>query len=60
MDEIDCLQVENIKLKNNIIAYSKSSLNNNVGEKKVEKNSNTLLHSSKQEYYHYVNALGLS
>jgi hypothetical protein len=75
MDEIDCLQVEiieleqkiidlkklvDIKLKNNIIAYSKSSLNNNVGEKKVEKNSNTLLHSSKQEYYHYVNALGLS
>jgi hypothetical protein len=68
MDEIDCLQVEiieleqkiidlkklvEIKLKNKIISDYKYSLNNNKGEKRVERNS-------KQEYYHYVNALALS
>jgi hypothetical protein len=74
MDEIDCLQVEiieleqkiidlkklvEIKLKNKIIADSKSSLNNNIGEK-TKQNSNPLLHNGKQEYYHYVNALAFS
>ena len=75
MDEIDCLQVEiieleqkiidlkklvEIKLKDKIITDSKSSLNNNIGEKKVEQNSNPLLHNGKQDYYHYVNALAFS